>query len=106
MPLAKVVDVRELEIFLRIRSIKIVATRSQLKNLSKEEMIKEPIAANDISPKLKNSITCRQNFVRRFEALSWELAVRKSCIKLLKERVIQLETNVIMKAQQQSPTIN
>ena len=58
-----------------------------MKNLPKDKLIKEPITVDDISSKLINLRT-----------LFSELAVTKNWIKLLLERVIQLETNVATNA--------
>lgn len=54
-----------------------VLTRSQLENISKEELIEELTTADHISSKITDLASCFDDFVRRFEVLSWGLAVTK-----------------------------
>ena len=56
-----------------------VRTRSQLENLSKEELIDELISAEDISSKLSDVTSRFDDFLRRYEILSSELTVSKNC---------------------------
>ena len=56
---------------------KMVLTRSQLEDTSKEELIEELITADHISSKITDLASCFDDFVRRFEVLSWGLAVTK-----------------------------
>ena len=44
-----------------------VRTRSQLENLSKEELIEEPITVEDITSKLSDLSNRFDGFLRRFE---------------------------------------
>ena len=76
-----------------------VRTRSHLEHLSKDELIEELMSIEDISSKLANLTTRFNNFSRRFEILSSELAVSKNCNRLLSERIIQLERNAVNNAQ-------
>ena len=76
-----------------------VRTRSQLEYLSKNELIDELMSIEDISSKLANLTTRFDDFSRRFEVLSSELAVSKNCNRLLSERIIQLERNAVNNAQ-------
>ena len=76
-----------------------VRTRSQLEHLSKDELIDELISIEDISSKLVNPTTRFDDFTRRFEILSSELAVSKHCNRLLSERIVQLERNAVNNAQ-------
>ena len=76
-----------------------VRTRSQLEHLSKDELIDELISIEDISSKLVNLTTRFDDFTRRFEILSSELAVSKHCNRLLSERIVQLERNAVNNAQ-------
>ena len=57
------------------------------------------MSIEDISSKLANLTTQFDNFSRRFEILSSELAVSKNCNCLLSERIIQQERNVVNNAQ-------
>ena len=56
-----------------------VRTRSQLEHLSKDELIDELISIEDMSSKLVNLMTQFDDFTKRFEILSSELAVSKNC---------------------------
>ena len=76
-----------------------VRTRSQLEHLSKDELIDELMSIEDISSKLVNLMTQFDDFTRRFEILSSELAVSKNCNRLLSKRIIQLERNAVNNAQ-------
>ena len=61
-----------------------VRTRSQLENLSKEELIDELISAEDKSSKLSDLTSRFDDFLRRYEII---------------ERIVQLERNVVSNAQ-------
>ena len=76
-----------------------VRTRSQLQHLSKEELIDELMSTEDIFSKLTNLTTQFDDFSRRFEILSSELAVSKTCKHHLSEEIIQLEINTVNNAQ-------
>ena len=60
-----------------------VRTRSQLENLSKEELIDELISVEDISSKLSDLASRFDDFLRRYEVLSSELTISKNCNRLL-----------------------
>ena len=57
------------------------------------------MSIEDISSKLANLTTRFDNFTRRFEILSSELAVSQNCKRLLSERIIQLERNAVNNTQ-------
>ena len=80
-------------------STKMVWTRSQLENLSKEELIEELITVDDITSKISDLTNRFDDFLRRFEVVSSDLAITKNCNRLLTERVIQLERNAVTNAQ-------
>ena len=65
-----------------------VWTRSQLEHISNDELIDERLSVEDISSKLANLTTRSDDFSRRFEILSSELAVSKNCNRYLSERII------------------
>ena len=67
-----------------------VRTRSQLENISKEELIDELISVEDISSKLSDPTSPFDDFLRQYEILSSELAVSKNSIHLLTEKIVQL----------------
>ena len=74
-------------------------TRSQLENLSKEELIEELITVNDILSKLSDLSNQFNDFLRRLEIVSSELANVRNCNKLLNKRVVQLERDAVTNAQ-------
>ena len=74
-----------------------VQTRNQLENLSIEELIEDPITVDDISSKLSDLSNRFDDFLRRFEVVSSDLAIRSN--RLLTERVVQLQKNAVTKAQ-------
>ena len=76
-----------------------VQTRSQLENLSKEELIDELISVENISSKLSDLTSRFDDSLRQYENLNSELAVSKNCNHLLTERIVQLERNVISNAE-------
>ena len=76
-----------------------VQTRSQLENLSKEELIDELISVENISSKLSDLTSRFDDSLRQYENLNSELAVSKNCNHLLTERIVRLERNVISNAE-------
>ena len=76
-----------------------VRTRSQLENLSKEELIEELITVDDITSKISDLTNRFDDFLRRFEVVSSDLAIIRNCNRLLTERVVQLERNAVTNAQ-------
>ena len=76
-----------------------VQTRSQLENLSKEELIEELTTVEDITSKLSDLSNRFDDFLRRFEVVSTDLAITRNCHRLLTERVVQLERNAVTNAQ-------
>ena len=76
-----------------------VQTRSQLENLTKEELIDKLISVEDKSSKLSDLTSRFDDFLRRYEILNSELTVSKNCNRLLTERIVQLERNAVSNAQ-------
>ena len=76
-----------------------VRTRSQLENLSKEELIEELITVDDITSKISDLTNRFDDFLRRFEVVSSDLAITRNCNRLLTKRVVQLENNAVTNAQ-------
>ena len=76
-----------------------VRTRSQLENLSKEELIEELITVDDITSKISDLKNRFDGFLRRFEVVSSDLAITRNCNRLLTERVVQLERNAVTNVQ-------
>ena len=86
-----------------------VQTRSQVENLSKEELIEELITINYILAKLSDLSNRFDNFLRRFEVLSSDLAITKTCSRLVIKTVVQLERNAATNVhhyQQESVEVN
>ena len=67
-----------------------VQARSQLENLSKEELIDELISVEHLCSKLSDFTSRFNDFLRRYEILSSKLSVSKNCNRLLSERIVQL----------------
>ena len=65
-----------------------VRTRSQLENVSKEELIEELISVEGISSKLSDLTSYFDDFLRQYEILNSELTVNKNCNSLLTERIV------------------
>ena len=76
-----------------------VRTRWQLENLSKEELIEELIIVDNITSKIFDLTNRFDNFLRRFEVVSSDLAITRNCNRLLTERVVQLERNAVTNTQ-------
>ena len=75
-----------------------VRTRSQLENLSKEELVEELITVNEITSKISDLKSLIDDFLRRFEVVSSDLAITRNCNRLLTERVVQSERNAVTNA--------
>ena len=78
-----------------------VSTRSELKSLSKEELIDELLSVKDISyihSKLSNLTSRFDDFLRWHEILNSELVDIKNCNRLLSERIVELEQNAVSNA--------
>ena len=80
-------------------SLAMVWARSQMEHISKDELIDELMSIEGISSKLVNLMTWFDDFTRRFEMLSSELAVSKNCNRLLSEWIVQIERNTVNNAQ-------
>ena len=76
-----------------------VQTRSQLENLSKEKLIEELMTVDDIASKIYDLTNQFDDFLRRLEDASSDLAITRNCNRLLTKRVVQLERNAVTNAQ-------
>ena len=80
-----------------------VRTRSQLENLSKDELIDEVLSLenfkNDINTKFSELNDCFNNFQEKYEMVNSNLSISKHCNELLLEHVTQLECNKLSNAQ-------
>ena len=72
-----------------------VFTRSQIENLSREELVK----LSDITDRLKELTDKFDNFSKKYEELKSDLVVTKKCNSLLYSRIVQLEKNAVSNAQ-------
>ena len=70
-----------------------------MEDLSKEELIEELITVDDIASKISDLINQFDDFLRRLEVVSSDLAITRNCNRLLTKRVVQLEKNAITNAQ-------
>ena len=80
-----------------------VQTRSQLENLSKDELIDEVLSLenfkNDINAKFSELNDCFNNFQAKYEMISSNLLISRDCNEILPERITQLEHNNLNNAQ-------
>ena len=80
-----------------------VQTRSQLENLSKDELIDEVLSLenfkNDINAKFSELNDCFNNFQAKYEMVSSNLLISRDCNEILLERITQLEHNNLNNAQ-------
>ena len=76
-----------------------VQTRSQLENLSKEKLIEELMTVDDIASKIYDLTNQFNDFLRRLEVVSSDLAITRNCNRLLTKRVVQLERYAVTNAQ-------
>ena len=70
-----------------------------MENLSEEELTEELITVDDITSKISDLTNGFDDFLRRFEVVSSELAITRNCDRLLTEKVVQLEKNAVTNAQ-------
>ena len=80
-----------------------VRTRSQLENLSKDELIDEVLSLenfkNDIDVKFSELNDRFNDFEAKYETVNSNLSITRRCNDLLLERIIQLERNNLNNAQ-------
>ena len=76
-----------------------VETRSQLENLSKDELIDRLLQIENIEDKLEYLNKRFDDFLWKYNELHLELQVSINCSNLLRNRVIELEKNAISTAQ-------
>ena len=80
-----------------------VRTRSQLENLSKDELIDEVLSLenfkNDINMKFSELNDCFNDFESKYEMVNSNLLIIRRCNDLLLEHITQLERNNLDNAQ-------
>ena len=76
-----------------------VVTRSQLENLSKDELMDRLLQVENIEDKLEHLNKRFDSFLGKYNGLHSELQVSKNCSNLLCNRVIELEKNALSTAQ-------
>ena len=74
-------------------------TRSQMQNLSKEELVEELIKATDIADKLTNLTKTLDELNKNFDRVSSELAVVKNVNNLLSGKIVSLERELLETSQ-------
>ena len=72
-----------------------VLTRSQIENLTREELIEELLQLSDISYHLKALNHRFDTFAAKHEELKSALLITKNYNNLLHQRIIQLERNAV-----------
>ena len=70
-----------------------IVTRSQLENLSKDELIDRLLDVQSIEDKLEHLNKRFDNFLGKYNELLSVLQVSKNCINLLRNQVSKLEKN-------------
>ena len=76
-----------------------VLTRSQLENLSKDELTDRLLQVENIEDKLEYLNKRFEDFLGKYNEFHSELQVSKSCGNLLCNRVIELEKNALSTTQ-------
>ena len=76
-----------------------VVTRSQLENLSKDELIDRLLQIENIEDKLEHLNKQFDDFLGKYNELHSELQVSRNCSNLFLNRVIKLEKNAFKTAQ-------
>ena len=76
-----------------------VFTRSQIKNLSREELVEELVKPSDITDRLKELKDKFHNFSKKYKELKSYLVVTKKSNSLLYSRIVQLEKNAVINTQ-------
>ena len=76
-----------------------VFTRSQIENLSREELIEELVKFSDIADRLKILTDKFDNFSKKYEERKTDLVVTKKFKSLLYSCIDQLEKNAMSNAQ-------
>ena len=74
-------------------------TRSQIENLTREELIEELPQMSDISCQLKVLIDRFDTFAAKHEELKSDLLTTKNCNTLLHQEIMQLERNAVNNTQ-------
>ena len=76
-----------------------VLTKSQIENLTGEELIEELLQISNISCQLKALNDRFDNLSAKHEELKSDLLITRNCNTLLHQRIIQLERHAVSNAQ-------
>ena len=76
-----------------------VFIRSQIENLSREELIEELVKLSDITDRLKDLTDKFDNCSKKYEELKSDLFATKKCNSLLYSRIAEVEKNAVSNAQ-------
>ena len=78
-----------------------VLTRSQIENMSHEELVENLVAMSDVSSQIQSLATKFSNLMEKFDQVSSELSITKNVNSLLRERIVTLEKNQLSISQYQ-----
>ena len=76
-----------------------VFTRSQMKKISRDELVEELPILSDVSSKLSELIEKFNDFVSKHDKVYSELQISGNCSNHLLQRIIQLEKNAVTNSQ-------
>ena len=71
----------------------VVLTRSQLESYSKDQLIEELLNISTISTQMEELKNRFDDFIKKIDVISSELAVVKTCNDLLRKKIVKLERN-------------
>ena len=72
-----------------------VFTRSQMKNMSRDELVEELFKLWDVPSKLSELTERFNDFVSKHDKVYSELQISRNCNSHLLQRIIQLERNAV-----------
>ena len=72
-----------------------VFTRSQMKNMSRDELVEELFKLWDVPSKLSELTESFNDFVSKHDKVYSELQISRNCNSHLLQRIIQLERNAV-----------
>ena len=78
-----------------------VVTRSQMENMTREELVEELIAATDVATQISSLDTKLTNLLSKFDQVSSELIIVKNVNSHLMDRIISLERHQLNTSQYQ-----
>ena len=76
-----------------------VFTRNQTENMSRDELVEEPLKLSYVSSKLSEPTEKINDFVSKYDKVYSELQISRNCNNYLLQRIILLERNVVTDSQ-------